>query len=59
MPLIGNIVVSLFCAFVPAIIWYAEFDAVQAMAEIDLFRKEIVERVFIAYILFAFFTVLI
>ncbi|MDF1697773.1 MAG: geranylgeranylglycerol-phosphate geranylgeranyltransferase [Saprospiraceae bacterium] len=59
MPLIGNIVVSLFCAFVPAIIWYAEFDTIQAMAEIDLFRKEIVERVFIAYILFAFFSTMV
>lgn len=54
MPLLGNLVVSLFCAFVPAIIWYAEFDMVESLHSIDPRSYKLIVNVFIAYILFAF-----
>ena len=34
-PLSGNIVVAVFCAFVPAIIWYAEADGMQKLHQIE------------------------
>lgn len=35
MPLSGNIVVAVFCAFVPGIIWYAESDGMSILAVAD------------------------
>jgi len=54
MPLLGNMIVSLFCAFVPGIIWYAEFDTLQHIAEHKNQLYEILMHLFPAYISFAF-----
>lgn len=35
-PLIGNVVVSLFCAFVPGIIWVAEMDGIDSLILYDI-----------------------
>lgn len=59
MPLLGNLVVSLFCAFVPAIIWYAESDMVNSLLAIDIGKYNLIVNVFIAYIGFAFFSSLV
>ena len=58
-PLLGNIVVSIFCAFVPAIIWYAEFDSLRVLEKIDYEQYFTTVRIFIAYILFAFFSTMV
>ncbi len=59
MPLLGNLVVSIFCAFVPAIIWYAEFDMINSLFSIDNVSYKMIVNVFIAYIVFAFLSTLV
>ncbi|MEM9547304.1 MAG: geranylgeranylglycerol-phosphate geranylgeranyltransferase [Bacteroidota bacterium] len=59
MPLLGNLVVSIFCAFVPAIIWYAEYDMVESIQSINNDYYTMVVNVFIAYIVFAFVSTLV
>jgi len=58
LPYIGNIVVAIFCAFVPGIILYAEWDRILLLQDLrpTVFYNLI--SVFIAYISFAFFTTL-
>lgn len=56
MPLIGNLVVSIFCAFVPAIIWYAESEMVNSLFKLDNGKYHMIVNVFVAYIGFAFFS---
>ena len=51
----GNIIVAIFCAFVPAIIWYAESDG---MAALQLANPHIV-LVFSMYICFGFLITLV
>lgn len=58
-PLLGNLVVSAFCAFVPAIIWYAEADMVESLLSIDPDRYHLITNVFTAYIVFAFLSTLV
>ena len=59
MPLLGNLVVGIFCAFVPAIIWYAEFDMVEKLSAIDPVSYQMIVNVFIAYIVFAFLSTMV
>jgi len=59
LPLLGNLVVSIFCAFVPAIIWYAEFDMVESLKSVDLMQYNLIVNVFVAYITFAFLSTLV
>lgn len=59
MSLLGNIVVSIFCAFVPAIIWYAEHDLINALRGFDEYRYQVIIRFFLAYISFAFLSTMV
>lgn len=59
LPLIGNLIVSIFCAFVPAIIWYAEYEMVNSLGAIDPAYYHFVVNIFMAYILFAFLSTLV
>jgi len=59
MPLLGNIVVSTFCAFVPAIIWYAEHELVNSIANSHAYRYEFIVRYFSVYIGFAFLSTMV
>ncbi len=54
-PLTGNIVVSLFCAFVPGIIWYAESDGMSTLHD----QSPSWVLLFGAYILFGFLITLV
>lgn len=59
MPLVGNLVVSIFCAFVPAIILYAEWDMIEALRAIDPARYDMIVHTFVAYIVFAFLSTMV
>lgn len=54
-PLSGNIVVAIFCAFVPSIIWYAE---AQSMAQLSNLQPALT-LLFAAYIAFGFLATLV
>lgn len=58
MPLIGNLTVAFFCAFVAGIVWFAERDAYFSLAKIgeESFNKLTV--IFGIYMFFAFITTL-
>lgn len=53
---LGNIVVAIYCAFVPGIIWYAERDAFATLAENDSQSAQFITYVFVSYALMAFLT---
>jgi len=59
LPLLGNLIVSIFCAFVPAIIWYAEFDMVESLSDSDPENYTLITNIFVAYIVFAFLSTLV
>lgn len=54
LPLLGNLVVSIFCAFVPGIIWFAEYDMINSFEMYSNTIRELVDHFFPAYITFAF-----
>lgn len=54
-PLSGNIIVSVFCAFVPGIIWYAESEGVAQLQE----KQPALILLFAAYILFGLIATLV
>jgi len=54
-PLSGNIVVAVYCAFVPGIIWYAEADGMAALYRV----APAYILLFAAYILFGFLATLV
>lgn len=54
LPLLGNLVVSIFCAFVPGIIWYAEFDLINFFSFFPNTWYDLLMHLFPAYISFAF-----
>lgn len=58
-PFIGNFIVATFCAFVPAIIWYAEYDNIKLIKNISLKEYNWVVNIFTAYISFGFLTTII
>lgn len=58
-PLIGNVVVAIFCAFVPGIIWYAESDVLSILSETEIYKYELIINLFVAYISFAFFSTMV
>jgi len=57
MPLLGNVIVSLFCAFVPGILMIAEWPAIQELGNDEIGTFGII--LLLIYILFAFLTTLI
>ena len=59
LPLIGNLIVSLFCAFVPGIIWYAEFDTINNHSFISNNVYDMIMHLFPVYISFAFLSTFI
>ena len=59
LPLLGNLVVSIFCAFVPGIIWYAEYDSINNYAESGNPHYELLMHLFPAYITFAFLSTMV
>jgi 4-hydroxybenzoate polyprenyltransferase len=54
LPLLGNLIVSIFCAFVPGIIWYAEHEMLNYFVSIPNYRYNLLMHLFPAYISFAF-----
>jgi len=52
--LVGNVIVSLFCAFVAGIIWVAERNTFHAFQEIDLKKANDLQFVLLIYLGFAF-----
>jgi 4-hydroxybenzoate polyprenyltransferase len=59
LPLIGNLVVALFCAFVPGIILYAEWEVLESARNSSPAEYELVFGMFLSYLTFAFLSTLI
>ncbi|MGK0317360.1 MAG: 4-hydroxybenzoate polyprenyltransferase [Saprospiraceae bacterium] len=59
LPLIGNLVVAIFCAFVPGIILYAEWDVLEQAKVSSPSGYELVFGMFLSYLTFAFLSTLI
>ncbi|MFT6335529.1 MAG: 4-hydroxybenzoate polyprenyltransferase [Halioglobus sp.] len=59
LPLIGNLVVAIFCAFVPGIILYAEWDVIEQAKVSSPSGYELVFGMFLSYLTFAFLSTLI
>lgn len=53
MPFWGNLVVGLFCAFVPGIIWFAERFTFARLKELDPKAWQVISIILGAYLLFA------
>jgi len=53
MPYIGNLVVVLFCALVPGIVWYAEVDVINQLKMTKYSDWKFLTSLFTAYISFA------
>lgn len=58
-PLIGNVVVAIFCAFVPGIILYAEWDVLLSASFKSANEVEFIYNMFLAYISFAFLSTMV
>ena len=58
MPLIGNLTVAFFCAFVAGIVWFAERDAYFSLAEVGGESFDKLTTIFGIYMFFAFITTL-
>lgn len=58
-PYIGNLVVALFCAFVPGIIWFAELDTLGLLAIQSPYKHQFIISIFLAYISFAFLSTMV
>lgn len=58
-PLIGNLVVAIFCAFVPGILLYAEWEVISVLYESDRTGFDFIVYLFIAYISFAFLSTMV
>ncbi len=59
MPLIGNVVVAVFCAFVPGIILYAEWSFLSDLKLTDITGYNECVGLFTAYIVFAFLSTMV
>jgi len=59
MPLLGNLVVAAFCAFVPGIIMYAEWEVISNLKLYDPSSYTNFLNLFIAYIVFAFLSTMV
>ncbi len=57
-PLVGNLIVSIFAAFVPGIIWFAESSSFSALSLKSPQTYDWMTRVLIAYITFGFLSTL-
>ena len=58
MPLIGNLTVAFFCAFVAGIVWFAEREAYFSLAQIGEEGFDKLTTIFGIYMFFAFITTL-
>lgn len=56
LPLIGNLIVAIFCVFVPGIVLFAEWDKVVTLSNS---KYQILISVFIAYMSFAFLSTMV
>jgi 4-hydroxybenzoate polyprenyltransferase len=59
MPLLGNLVVAAFCAFVPGILWYGELDALHLLKSKDLIGYEVITYLLSGFVIFSFMTNLV
>ena len=59
LPLIGNLVVAIFCAFVPGIILYAEWDVLEVLKITSPSEYEFIFGMFLSYLTFAFLSSLL
>ncbi len=59
LPLIGNLVVAIFCAFVPGIILYAEWGVLEKARNTSPTEYELVFGMFLSYLTFAFLSTLV
>ena len=59
LALLGNLVVAIFCAFVPGIILYAEWDAINYAEVLSITEYEFLINMFTAYISFAFLSTMV
>jgi 4-hydroxybenzoate polyprenyltransferase len=59
LPLIGNLVVSIFCAFVPGIIWFAELEMINSVSAHLSIWYGLLIHLFVAYISFAFLSTMV
>jgi 4-hydroxybenzoate polyprenyltransferase len=57
-PFWGNFVVSVFCAFVPGIVWFAERKGFAELAVADTFLEEKLRFLLTGYLVFAFLSTL-
>jgi len=57
--LIGNVVVAIFCAFVPGIILYAEWEVIHNAEVLNKTEYEFLINMFTAYISFAFLSTMV
>lgn len=58
-PLLGNVVVAAFCAFVPGILWYGELDALEMLKTKDFLAFEVINYLLSGFVIFSFMTNLI
>ena len=59
LPLVGNVVVALFCAFIPGIILYAEWDTIYAFPWLTAAQRFSYLSLFASYITFAFLSTMV
>jgi len=57
--LVGNVVVAIFCGFVPGILLYAEWDHLLQLRDDDLQTYTFIIDIFTAYIVFAFMSTIV
>ncbi|MEQ8703991.1 MAG: geranylgeranylglycerol-phosphate geranylgeranyltransferase [Phaeodactylibacter sp.] len=54
LPLSGNLLISLFCAGVPGVVWFAEREGFTLLAETDPAQAAGIAKIIVWYLLFAF-----
>lgn len=59
MPLIGNILVSLFCGAVPGIFYLSEYTGIKKLSQINIIASNNLKTILFSYVVFAFLTNLI
>ncbi len=58
-PLLGNITVAAFCAFVPGILWYGELDSINRIKPDDYIGYETLIYLLSGFVIFSFMTNLV
>jgi 4-hydroxybenzoate polyprenyltransferase len=59
IPLLGNMTVAAFCAFVPGILWYGEIDALELLKSKDFLQYEMITYLLSGFVIFSFMTNLV